>query len=222
MIINLILYADGHNYQINASKIFAASADMFDKQTIYGKNDLDALFIENYKHILSQTRGAGYWLWKPYVILKALNEANEGDIIFYIDCGDLIYNNIRQFIIDKINENDGFFLVRSIHSHLNYTKKDVFQVMECDREEYWNLKQMEAGYCGFRKQKETIDFVEEWLYWCKKDLLITDYCSQANYDGFIDNRHDQSIFTNLVQKKQLKTIDIDEVFKYIKPNYLGA
>ena len=50
--------------------------------------DLDKRFVERNKNILNKKRGAGYWLWKPYVILKALLEnADWGDLIIYIDAG---------------------------------------------------------------------------------------------------------------------------------------
>jgi hypothetical protein len=38
-----------------------------------------------YAHILEQPRGAGYWMWKPYVILKTLVERMDwGDYLCYV------------------------------------------------------------------------------------------------------------------------------------------
>src|ERR1700761_3561074 len=33
--------------------------------------------------ILDQPRGMGFWLWKPYILLEALKDVADGDIIIY-------------------------------------------------------------------------------------------------------------------------------------------
>ncbi len=43
----------------------------------YGDKDLDLEFREKHKSLLSFNRGYGYWIWKPYLILKTLLESNE-------------------------------------------------------------------------------------------------------------------------------------------------
>ena len=35
-------------------------------------------------------RGAGYWIWKPYIIWKTLQDVEDGDIVCYIDSACLI------------------------------------------------------------------------------------------------------------------------------------
>ena len=35
----------------------------------------------------NQIRGFGYWLWKPYIIMKRLAELNDGDFLVYTDVG---------------------------------------------------------------------------------------------------------------------------------------
>jgi hypothetical protein len=35
--------------------------------------------------IMGQRRGAGYWLWKPYILLDTLNAVAEGTVIVYSD-----------------------------------------------------------------------------------------------------------------------------------------
>ena len=34
----------------------------------YTPDDLDQSFKQDYAHILKYARGAGYWVWKPYII----------------------------------------------------------------------------------------------------------------------------------------------------------
>ena len=39
----------------------------FDEVFSYNYSDIDDEFKEKNKHILEQPRGAGFWLWKPYI-----------------------------------------------------------------------------------------------------------------------------------------------------------
>lgn len=41
----------------------------------------------------SHKRGGGYWLWKPWVVLKAMEYADDTDIIIYSDCGNTLFPN---------------------------------------------------------------------------------------------------------------------------------
>ena len=64
------------------------------KHYSYGPNDLDKVFREKNKDILSRERGNGYWLWKSYIINKTIIEKlNERDYLIYTDC----YNDIHEF-----------------------------------------------------------------------------------------------------------------------------
>ncbi len=45
----------------------------------------DKNFIRRNREILAYPRGAGYWIWKPYILWHELYVAREGDIIVYSD-----------------------------------------------------------------------------------------------------------------------------------------
>ena len=59
----------------------------FDKVYEYTPNDIDQSFAKLHHDILSQKRGNGLWLWKPYFVNKVLSNCSDGDIIFYCDSG---------------------------------------------------------------------------------------------------------------------------------------
>ena len=54
---------------------------------LYNKNSLNnnPTFVYRNRNLLNRKRGAGYWLWKPYIIFQELYYAREGDIIVYSD-----------------------------------------------------------------------------------------------------------------------------------------
>lgn len=95
--------------------------------------------------------------------------------------------------------------------------------MNCDSPEYWNSRQLEAGFVAFIKNNENIKFVEEWLNYSKDENIIVtkeNVCGLNNLPGYADHRHDQSILTNLCIKYKMRTIDINFVSgKLIYYNY---
>ena len=90
--IRFITFGSHSNY-IEAGKRLcnqALSLHLFNKLQLYTFIDLqkDAEFYEkNAEFILHNKRGCGYWLWKPYLINKNINDMTNGDILLYLDCG---------------------------------------------------------------------------------------------------------------------------------------
>lgn len=61
---------------------------IFDEVILYTQADLSE---ELRKHPLMQySRGGGYWVWKPWLIQKTLNEHPPGDIVVYVDAGSTL------------------------------------------------------------------------------------------------------------------------------------
>src|SRR5258708_2034050 len=54
----------------------------------FGIDDLwKSDFYKKNKSLLDEVCGAGYWAWKPYFILEAMNALDDGDILYYCDAG---------------------------------------------------------------------------------------------------------------------------------------
>lgn len=196
------------------------------KYTDYGfnciaYNEIDVHnFILNNKKFSINDKGYAYWIWKPYLILKTINEiANNDDIVFYSDCGDNVVNNPYLLIYSIINDNN-FFIIENIYKNIQYTKRDCFHLMNCDNELYHNSMQIEAGICGFKKNKYTIDLLNEWLFFCQNYDVISDNEYLPRYSNFIEHRHDQSILTNIIIKNNIKKIKIYNLNNYFKFNSL--
>jgi hypothetical protein len=53
---------------------------------VYGPHDLDEAYRTRNAAILAARRGAGYWIYKPYITLHyMLHIAGENDIVCYMD-----------------------------------------------------------------------------------------------------------------------------------------
>ena len=216
--ITYITYADGEYYTEMSNSIFPQTSSGFDNSILYKKFEIDPIFYEKNKKILDSKTGAGYWIWKPYFILNTLMSLGEGDIVFYLDLGDRISSEIKNFIKDKTIENGGFFLVEGLHQNSLWTKGDCFSIMGCEEERYKTAKQLEAGCCAFLKNDLSLKFVKEWIEYCQNYDVIASDCKGDNIQGFIEHRWDQSILTNLCIKYNIRTVPIETMYRYISYN----
>lgn len=166
-------------------------------------------FYKNNQHILDRRRGSGYWLWKPYIILDFLNQIKEGDLLIYADSGIEIIANISP-LIDLCIKQNGILLfnVHGGHPNKKWTKRDCFVLMNCDSKYYWDAEQVNASFQIYIKNHESIDFVQNYLYFCQQINILTDLPNISRLDNhpeFIDHRHDQSVLSLLTLKYKLET-----------------
>ena len=184
----------------------AKSRGKFDEIIGYSRSDIDAEFYEENKHILDQKRGGGYWLWKPYFIVKTLETMNNGDYLFYSDAGAFFLQSVDVLIneLEKYNQDIMGFELPLIEKQ--WTKRELFINMDCDKEQYSESNQIFASYMLIRKTEFSVNFFNQYLQYGCNELNITDkYDSSVVQDNdFIEHRHDQSIFSLLYKKYNLK------------------
>lgn len=187
-------------------------------------SDIDNEFKEKNKELLEsgQGRRKGYYLWKSYFVDKAVKSIEYGDYLIYMDAAGFYYKRSTQEVIRYMVSNNIDMIVsrkyRCLEKH--WTKRDVFVYMDCDYEKYWNQYQCMSGFFVAKKTKRLEKIVEEWLEYSKDARIISDApntCGKENYEGFVENRHDQSIFSLLMTKYDIVTIEsikVPEFYKY--------
>lgn len=170
----------------------------FDKVIGMSPSDLDKDFVERNKDILSNKRGAGLWLWKPYIVSKVLSSLDNGDYLFYADSGCFF---IRDIINVIKNMDEDIWCCEIPLLEKEFTKKECFTIMKCMGEKYENTPQRIATFFCIRKTPNSIRFIDEWLYFCQIPELISP-CSST--PPLISHREDQSIFSLLTKKYNIK------------------
>lgn len=209
---HLVNYSDkSHHNAQKENSISGLKFGGFDNVFSFNLQDLGDEFIIENKGIMSQSRGAGYWMWKPFVIKKALEMMDDNDVLMYSDSGISFIKNIDELIdiMDMTEEKLLLFELEDIHPNKRWTKRDCFILMGLDKEEYLNQNQLLASYILMRKNDFVLKFVEEWLTYAKDYRIITDSpneCGLPNYPEFMDHRHDQSILSLLGRKYNIKNI----------------
>lgn len=197
-----------HNRYLDVQKLnneTALSHGGFDKSIACGLTDLSSEFLTKNSYTLSQARGAGCWIWKPYLILKHLKEMQRDDWLVYTDSGFYFCANPWELILgeaDAMGEKGVMTFGRAFTNGM-YTKRDTFVLMGMDSDDVRNTPQTNAGVFVCRNTPFAIQFVEEWLSYAQDPRIITDLPNtqgRPNYPEFRDHRHDQSILNLLVIK----------------------
>lgn len=194
----------------NAQKLNSKTAlkkGKFDGVFSYSKENIDNEFYIKNKGILTRPRGNGYWIWKSYFILKTFNKISDDDYLMYCDSGSYFINDVHYLIDVMKKDNIDIMCFELPHIEKEYTKRDAFILMDCDKKKYTDTKQRLATFMIFKKNRETIKFVKDWInYACDKRIVTDDanVMGKKNYKEFIENRHDQSVFSLMTKKYNIK------------------
>jgi hypothetical protein len=205
--------------QVYATRFFTNIVGITDHHL---KND--RTFWEKHGDFIeSNPRGYGFWIWKPYIINKTLNQLNNNDILIYADAGCNInfstlasIERMNQYIEMVDNSTYGILSFQLEHKEYIYTKKTTLNTINNNPYDC-NTGQCIATVIIMRKTEHTIHLMDEWLKYAENYNLINDMKTLEEHPEFKDHRHDQSIFSLLVKKRGSVKIP-DETFFH--PNWL--
>ena len=127
----------------------------------------------------------------------------DGDIIFYSDGGCEISNNKKNQIQAMINNvgNDKLICSSTKQIEKKWCKMDLFVELNMNKDKYLDTEQYQASVIILQVCDKTRQFINEWYELCCNYHFIDDSPSiLSNNDDFIENRHDQSIFSLLFKK----------------------
>lgn len=163
---------------------------------------LDWNFSKFNADILNNKRGAGYWLWKPYVVNEAMGRLTDDDILVYSDAGIEWLQPVHE-IINRMDQNA--FLFTNTHPNHHWTKRYTLDTIKpgwnhnIDADSPW--PQVQASVIFLKACEETRRFVKEWLLWCQMPDIINDTPSPGGEMAYFqDHRHDQSVLTLMANK----------------------
>ena len=198
----------------------------FDEVRSFSPEDIDEKFYEENQKLLSEFRGNGYWLWKPYFLLKTLNEANDGDYVFYCDAGAVFVDKI-DYLVEGVEALQQDVLVFEIpYVEKEWSKRDAFVLMECDSIKYTDTLQRCSGFIVCRKSEFSVSFVSEWLEYQKDRRIVSDdknVMGKEDYEGFQENRHDQTVLSLLSKKYNLTVFrDPSQLGNAMKQDYANS
>lgn len=194
----------------------AKKITVFDKIIGYREQDLFSFpeFQQHKDFVYSNPRGFGYWIWKPFLIMKYMETMNENDILLYTDAGCTIQEKGRKRMLEYIdivkNHQSGIIGFELTHLEKTWTKMDLVKYLEA--EQYIHTNQLLSGIIFLRNCENTRNLVRQWYEIGINYNLSDDSPSKiANDPSFIEHRHDQSIFS-LLRKRNGCVIIPDETW----------
>ncbi|WP_410218175.1 hypothetical protein [Paracoccus sp. (in: a-proteobacteria)] len=215
----------------NGVQPFAGNADHycrsalkvgFDTATHYTEDMLrQTPFWEENRSILEQPRGAGYWLWKPYVILDKLKQVGPDDIVIYNDAGRYATGSFAPFpafpqaAAELTALSPKRFILGTRIPWLiqgQYTKRDCLILTGADSREMRLAPQINACPALFMPSPASFDFLQTWLDYARDPRILTDQPDELGepYPEFEDHRHDMAIASILLHKTKGHYFDLSE------------
>lgn len=224
----LLTYADD-NFRWQAERLASSAlASGFDKVIVNSPKDwADTEFARRNAVTLEQKRGGGYWLWKPYLIKRALENAQPQDIVLYTDAGRTSYYEFTRrpnFLEMRVRDNKLGYLLGCACEHLgsiaNNTKRDCLILMNADHEEIIR-RPILMTWSLWRQTPEALTFLKHWLAFAEDDRCLTDdpnTLGLPNYEIYREHRHDQSIMSILAYQMNAPFLDFSNtnIHRFIK------
>jgi len=210
---NFLIYNDGNYTKENETLIESVKTYSQFKPIIFDKKQIDTDFKNKYQHILSQHRGGGYWLWKPYIIYYTLKDLKDNEILIYSDSNYYFTEEFKDLYKDHLKKTD--IVVwhnkpnEGINHMMTYCKPEV--VYEYKMEDLvYNKGCIEcwAGFIVIKKTDCSLKLIKEWLEMCcTKDHITDNIDIDTDYNSqyFRDHRHDQSLLSILLYKYNIET-----------------
>lgn len=210
---HVISFGTGAFYQHASLRVDTAvkSTSVKVMPKVYTLADIEEDFKLQHASILEQKRGAGYWIWKPYIIQKHMQEyMDDGDVIIYIDSRYRVLRDITKLLSDDL---DYLFLSRKSgeneYKEINWTKYDAYVLMGVKPDD--SRIQAWGGFAILRKTTRMVYFVGEWLRYATDPRIVTDQPSQLGQElpQFRENRHDQTVFSLLIVKFNMSMTSLE-------------
>jgi hypothetical protein len=207
--------------------------DVYDQVLGFDESDLG----EDIKMKLSSVfvpgvRGFGYWSWKPYFVLRALKESEPGDIVHWADAGCWLRREGRSRLLEYFRIVDqapsgllGFQAFRVAGEDLctekfslpekQWSKGDLLDYLNVrNNSNILNSNQIEATTFFVKNDPVAVAVIEQWMSVFFRSLaLVDDTPSKSpNEPGFIEHRHDQSVFSILMKINGATTLSAFETY----------
>jgi hypothetical protein len=177
---------------------------------IYSERDAAIQLAKNENPDLFQNkRGFGYWIWKPYIILDALNQISDGDYVVYLDAGIAPIANTQAWFDVIANHEMAVFAPVPPEPASKWTKRDCFVRLGCDTEAFYNIPMLSSGMQAYRKTPASIEFLHTLRETMQISGVLDDTentSGKENLEGFVAHRHDQSVLCLLAHREKIPTL----------------
>jgi len=182
----------------------------------------------------TSSRGQGWWRWKPYLILRRLEQLPQGDVLVWADYDIFMQKDAEAlWCLGQGAPSDLALFHFPCLSDRAWTKASVARALNATDDEL-DTAQIYAGVLAARNGPTAQAFVREWLRWVTTAQLATDTLEGgvAQDASFQAHRHDQSILSLLSKRRRIKSYplptqshDVRDIWAwdagYCEPGFAG-
>ncbi|CAK0896072.1 unnamed protein product [Prorocentrum cordatum] len=218
-----VSYAHGcckRSLRRNRQKALAAGVD---EARAYNLGDLDRGWAARHSALLSQKRGAGWWLWKPHLILRTLRDPAvpwHRGVVLWVDAGNYLHADPRPLVADALRGSDVVALRLKGCLERDWTYASTLQWLNAsERYAVVDRPQLGAYFLVFRKTRGAIRFAEQWLERAQEPEALLGAQGAANWTepplraqvpSFQKHQADQSVFSVLFKEHGFRAISLEE------------
>lgn len=204
----LLTLGDESNYRFQRHRLAreARESGWFDRVDALTQDDIAGFLDERRDFVDQNPSGMGLWAWKPHIILSALSEMEDGDMLVYLDAGSFLLPHRA----DRLEEYSEMLasailpvMVFSIHTpEVALQKRSALRALGLEDDlGFLGSGQVEGGALVAIAGPASRGFAAEWLRLCTRDnhSLLTNQDDLPQLDGFMEHRNDQSLLSALAK-----------------------
>jgi len=220
--ITTISYADGCCVQSIARNRQSALDVGVDLALAYGRSDLDQEWAEQHASVLTQKKGAGWWLWKPHVVLKTLRDDAvpwHTGVVLWLDAGNQYIGDPRPVVARALRDSDVSAMRLKCCVESDWTSDRALRKLGGKSYVISDRPQLGAYFLIFRKTTTTLAFVEDWLRLSEDpDILMEPGARSSVHTSAGYQRHmaDQSVFSVLFKQRGFQAMSLEEGHKVVQ------
>jgi hypothetical protein len=165
------------------------------------KDQFPEFWLAHSQFLLSNKRGLGYWLWKPFLISEALKALPENDFLMYADAGCELFPGRNMEILNvlpseppmimTVTRLEGFTVQEWTNS---YTLR---RIAGPDAPRCMPLEQIQSGFLIISSTAESRALMQHWVDCCLLDeyACLVDRPDEDESPSFVEHRYEQSVLT---------------------------
>jgi hypothetical protein len=192
----------------------AFDCGFFDEIEVLSKSDLPDDVMNLFSPVrFDQSRGFGYWAWKPYLINRKMDSLQDGDVLVYLDAGFEINPSGESrftYYLDFVARHD-VLVVQIPQQHRLWVKPH--SSLKIESQDYFR-NQVIAGFIMLKASDLSRRVARRWCELAFEDSgsALTDWVEEGETlePGFMEHRHDQAILTHVIISENLPVLDRDE------------
>lgn len=169
--------------------------------------------------ITLDSRGSGFWAWKPFIIEHQLTKVADGDLVLYCDVGrrnhfkllDRPLTPLIKWMDQKQQDVLPGLLIPWKGPMSMWTKRDAFVFTGMDTYEAHSACPIQASFSLWRASPESRRTVAQWMDLCAQPRLVNDergLSGSPELPDFTDHRHDQSLLTLCCLEQGIKALSL--------------